>query len=33
MAVLDSMVRVFSAGFEAVKARSGAARLRRRRSG
>jgi AcrR family transcriptional regulator len=33
MAVLDSMVRVFSAGFEAVKARSGKARRRRRRSG
>jgi AcrR family transcriptional regulator len=33
MAVLDSMVRVFSAGFEAVKARSGKARRRRRSPG
>ena len=35
MAVLDSMVRVFSAGFEAVKARSGETKRRRarRRSG
>ena len=31
MAVLDSMVRVFSAGFEAVKARSGKVRRRRPR--
>jgi AcrR family transcriptional regulator len=31
MAVLDSMVRVFSAGFEAVKARSGEAKRRRPR--
>ena len=33
MAILDSMVRVFSAGFEAVKARSGAARSGIARSG
>jgi AcrR family transcriptional regulator len=32
LAVLDSMVRVFSAGFEAVKARSSAARARTARS-